>query len=230
MKIENKKTEEEVIEDEETSQDEDEAQVDDESEEDEASSSEESEDKSEEPQIDYKAELAKVQDRLKKAEFKLYQKSKKDKETHTEDEEDDDVSPTPTSKEEIQKMLEKEREEYRMTLAQDAIELELEQYADNPDRQALIKYHYENTINRSGYSRADIKHDLELAEYIADKAKFETRISEVKKSIEAQKSSQKGGNASGVQSQDKKKVNLSEKDKALLRRHGLSEQDVINNS
>jgi hypothetical protein len=227
MKIENKKTEEEVLDEEETSEEQEESTVEEESE-DEASSSQK-EDKPAEPEIDYKAELEKVQKRLTKAEFKLYKKSQEEKGTHTEDDEhDDDYTPATTSKEDIQKILEQEREAYRLTLAQDAVELELERFSDNPDRQALIKYHYENTINRSGYSRADIKHDLELAEFLADKAKFQTRIDEVNKSIKAQKSAQKGGIAAGVASGDKPKVTLSEKEKALLQRHGLSEKDITN--
>lgn len=194
-------------------------------------------DKSDEKAVDYKAELERVQnelkektERLKKAEFTLYKKNKAERtERQHEDDSDDTNESAEDVDERIAKILAQAKQEHLMTLAQDNLESELSNYSDDPDRQALIKYHYENTINRRGYARTDIKKDLEIAAFLADKPKFEARMSEVNKAIEAEKSKKKGGVAAGVKTEDATQLNLSEADKALLRRHGLTEKDVLNN-
>ena len=195
-----------------------------------------------EEKVDYKAELEKirkekteVEDRLKKAEYTLYKKNKEEKQsrqtTEFRKDEEDDGEAKVDLEERVAQMLEKAREEQRLIQAADNVELEIDQYSDDPDRQALIRYHYENTINRRGYSRADIKKDLEVAAFLADRPKFEARMAEVNKAIVAEQTKKKGGIASGVRTgaDTVGNVELSAKDKQLLQRHGLTEKDVINN-
>lgn len=231
MKIENNTPNEEVAEAMEQ-EGEEEAAVDVDSA-DEASSSDESKANQDEAKVDYKAELERIakekqelEARLKKAEFTLYKKNKEER--HSEEDETFTSLSEDNLEEKVKTILAKEREQYKITLAQDTLENELSKFSDDPDRQELIKYHYENTINRRGYSREDIKKDLETAAFLADRPKFESRISEVNKSIAAEQAKKKGGVAAGVSQESVSNLTLSAKDKAILARHGLSEKDIIN--
>lgn len=231
MKIENQVPEEEVNINT-TTEGEDESSQDEEST-DEASSSEESKSNHAEASVDYAAELARVtqekaelESKLKKAEFTLYKKNKEER--HSEEDETYTSNSDEGLEEKVKSILAREREQYKITLAQDTLESELANFSGDKDRQELIRYHYENTINRRGYSKDDIKKDLETAAFLADRPKFESRISEVNKSIAAEQSKRKGGVAAGVSQEGVTSVTLSAKDKALLSRHGLSEKDIIN--
>jgi len=187
--------------------------------------------------VDYKAELEKIrkekelaEQKLKKAEFALYKKSKEGKPKEESQDDDDFERPDELKlKETMQRELARSKEEYKLELARDNVETELEKYADDLDRQELIKYHYENTINRSGYARVDIRKDLELAAFLADRPKFEAKMSEINKAIAAEKSKNKGGIASGEKISDDTILELTDADKKLLNRHGLTEKDVITN-
>lgn len=171
-------------------------------------------------EIDYKAELEKVQAQLKKAEFTLYKKNKEEKDFN---------SVAPELGKIVEEKLSEAQEKVQTAMVADNIEAELEKFADNQDKQALIRYHYENTVKHTGYSRKDIQRDLETAAYLADRARIERNLQEIEKSIKSKNSQSAGGSVSGVKEAEAPELNLTAKDKALMKRHGLTEKDIINN-
>ena len=185
-----------------------------------------SEEKKEE-ELDYKEELRKTQEKLKKAEFTLYKKNKEDRQNKPSDEEDDDID---DRLEAIAQAKREAKEELLQSSIQDNLDGSLDKYGENPDRQTLIKYHYENSIRHSGYSKKDIESDLEVAAMIADKPLIEKRMEEIKKSIESQKTKSTGGESASVDIDEQAEIALTERDKAFMRRHNLSQKDIINNS
>jgi hypothetical protein len=186
-----------------------------------------SEDKKEDGAVDYKAELEKVQARLKKAEFKLTQKDIEERKAKkSEGSEDEDDSGALDIRQQILSAKEEAKLELKREMAADTIQSELSKYADNPARQELIKFHYENTIKQSGFSREAIISDIELAAALADRSTSQKKIDEIQKAVDTAKTVKKTGAVSGVVVDQAGEVKLSEREKRLLDRHGLSAKDI----
>jgi hypothetical protein len=180
-----------------------------------------------EDSIDYKAELDKLSKRLNQAEYVITEKDKalrslKKSKTDSEDEEEENV----INQDVIKETVSKELEAFKQQQAQSFIEAELLSIT-NVDERELTKQHYLNTINRTGFTPERIKEDISTARFLANKAKYESRLSEMKNAFTANAtvskdgdiSSQEGGNA-------QKPVDLKPHELELLKRAGLKPEDV----
>jgi len=138
---------------------------------------EETEVESEEPAVDYKAELEKEMARRKKAEFTLYKKNVEEKKAKVQEV---PAKAAPSSiREEIAQVL----EEQRMQDASEAFEEELFSITENEDERELIRHKYENSLVKSGFSRAAIRQDLEDAKFLANKPKYQREQNEIAKTL-----------------------------------------------
>ncbi len=136
-------------------------------------------------EIDYKAELERTQEQLKKAEFAIYKQKKEAKES-------DDAPVELPPEDRISQMIE-ERVNARLgkiesQFAGNLLDEELSHFSKNPDEQKLIKLHYEKSIIRTGISRDAIKADLEKAYLIANAPKLRKQNTELAASMKAKQS------------------------------------------
>jgi hypothetical protein len=136
--------------------------------------------------IDYKAELEKANERLRKAEFSLY-KNKKEAKVSKEDESMDEV---PDDKFEalLEQKLNERLGKLETQIVGRVLEDELSSISTNPDEQKLIRLHYENSVMKSGMDRESVRADLEKAYLIANAPKLRKMNTELSASIKANKS------------------------------------------
>lgn len=141
--------------------------------------------------IDYKAELVKAQEQIKKAEHTIVDLKKSKEEGGQVD---------PSAVEEIRQSLseefDKKFEVAKLDLVKDAFEDELSLITSNPDERELIRLHYTNTIQKSGFDRRAIQGDLQRARLIANQPKIEKTVSELRQSAYSTKTTS-GGSATG---------------------------------
>jgi hypothetical protein len=182
--------------------------------------------KTEESSVDYKAELEKAQKKLEQAGFTI-EKLKKEKKEEV-DEDDKDEIDVEAIKESAKKEAMKEIEKFKMETSRDTLDDLLSGLSSDADEVALIKHHYENSINKSGFSKTQILADLQNAKLLANKPKYEKMISETVRSAAAQQA-QGGGSASG-QEKSEENVDLSKDEEAaaqsLSQRYGAKIEDV----
>lgn len=132
------------------------------------------------PAPDYKAEYEKAlkekqerEEQLKKAEFTI--EKLKSSESPAVDIE--------KLKQEIAEGFKKEIDTIKTTVTASIFEDEILRLSSNPDEAKLIRFHYENSIAKSGYDRSSIQKDLNNARTLANKPKTDAKIEEVKKSF-----------------------------------------------
>lgn len=139
-------------------------------------------------EIDYKAEYEKVVDQKDKAEFviektktenkELKQKIEETKEEKPDNNLDEIVSRLDKKFEERQKSFEaKQKESY--------IDESIAKLTNNPDKASLIKHHYENSINRTGFDQESINSDLTNALLIADRKKILSNNAELAEALKS---------------------------------------------
>lgn len=187
-----------------------------------------------ESETDYKAELEKVKSQLSKAEHKLTQKDKEERRKKKEAEEfeadplevDEDEEEEPRDKEEDLSTLRKENEKFKLDFIADTVSEEINSLSANQDERALIKHFYENRIVRSGYTRSQIREDLQAAYLLANKRRFVKRSGEIVKALEAERGKTKSPQSAGQKTQEEDTVVLSPLERKLLSRYGLTEKDI----
>lgn len=92
----------------------------------------------------------------------------------------------------IEQKIFKALTEYKRQENLDSLDKRISAMTDDADEAAAIKVIYENKINHSGYSEESIEEDLQLAQILANRARYEKKAEEkVRKSI-AQEQALKG--------------------------------------
>lgn len=168
-------------------------------------------------EIDYEAELIKERERREKAEKKIVEMKREAKQEGEEDEDD----------------LINRRIDERVNLAlkdnsTDTVEGELQDITDNDKERELIKFHYENSIRQSGYTKAAIRQDLERAKLIANEAKIRKENSELKEALKAKASVGKGSSGNNqVKPEVEDGYKFSKADLEFMKKRGLSKEEVI---
>lgn len=179
-------------------------------------------------EVDYKAELEKVQANLEKAEHKIVElKTKKEEpdEFSFVDEPVEDIDSKIAIK--VKEALDATRAEMAKDLMGDVVENELSNLTSNEDEKRLIKLHYENSIKQSGLSREAIKEDLRKAYLIANQSKFLKENKEMKEALKAKNSIQNSSiGTNQVHDKPTKVPTLSEADIEFCRKHGIDPKTV----
>ena len=167
-------------------------------------------------EIDYKAELAKtkeISNNYRQGMLKAKKELKEKKKDVDWDEELDE-----DSVEEEPKQVNSDLDQFKSDLLEDTIEDMLDTMTDNPDERALIKYHYENTLNKTGSSKRKISSDLANAKALANKNKIVKENNELKLAIKTRSSIKNSGAGNSAQKPHAKSVKLTEAEKVIFAR------------
>jgi hypothetical protein len=138
-----------------------------------------------EPEIDYEAELRRVEEEKNNwkqaalnAKDKLKRKSKG--EEPSEEQSEDDDSALEIIKRTVQETVESTMAPLRSELLGNTIDETLSGLTNDSAEQKLIRFHYENTINKTGLDRSAIARDLANAHAVANAARIRKENSELK--------------------------------------------------
>lgn len=194
-----------------------------------------------EESVDYKAELERATKQLSQAEHTI-ETLKKDKKKPVEAEEDDEdeeekVHADPENQDDLDSKVEAKVNErmskFQRDMVQDNIDATLENLTDDPDERKLILFHYDNTIQKSGYSRSKILSDLENAQALANRARIVKENSEFKRALKAKQTiSNNGGGSNQDRDNDSgsgAETKYSKDDLELMKKMGISPEDVEKN-
>jgi hypothetical protein len=126
-----------------------------------------SEDEDTDEEIDYKSEyehlqgeLAQKNERIEKQDKKIIKLKHKDEDNEEEDTEN------------IDEIVNKKVQQQMNSFVSDVIEEELEKVSTNDDEKKLIKWYFENRIQKTGYARKDITQYFNEAKALANARKF----------------------------------------------------------
>lgn len=183
-------------------------------------SEEKSEDKSDEQKgFDYKAELEKVQKDAQNYKEGMLVAKQKLRELKEQEEEGKDTEQAQLDQERIIEELDKrakQREQERLSRESiNFVDETIGALTDNKDEQELIKFYYENKINKSGSDKNSVKEDLEMARLLANKKRLESDNSSLKEILINKQTTNSSPEFSGERLKTKKS-NLSEADKAFI--------------
>jgi len=130
-------------------------------------------------EIDYKAELERAKQeaekrnkRLEQAEYKIVELKKKNKKEEDELEFDEFGEPIEKPKEDIRDIIKEELTSFKRDISSTTIDEEISKITSNSDEIALIKHHYENSINQSGFDKQSIQNDIQKAYTLANSQKI----------------------------------------------------------
>jgi hypothetical protein len=179
-------------------------------------------------EVDYKAELERVNTQLGQAEHTietLKKGKKKPGEAGTEEEQQQQPD--------VGQVVEQKFDELRSDLLSDFITDTVKGLTDNPDKQALILHHYNNSIRHSGSSKAQVQADLELAAAMADAPRIRKEHAEMQRTLANKKTIQNTGGGSNQDHSGPElpegDIPISNADKAFMDSIGITKEDVKKN-
>lgn len=124
-----------------------------------------------EDDIDYRSLLEEEKKKKEKAENALVREKTKYKKLK---ENDNDEYPDEPNQ------IDERLERIESAISSQGVNSLISQLSKNPDEQALIQYHYQNSIQKSGLSVDDIRNDLNKAKAIANSGRMERENRELK--------------------------------------------------
>jgi hypothetical protein len=184
--------------------------------------------------VDYKALLAETKDQLKKAEYKIIDLKRNKNVSSTDDDDSDDDEDDDGGKEDVLKLVDEKLNELKQGQVSDTIADTLADMTDDPSERELIALIYDKKLVKSGYSKQSILSDLETARLIANKGRIQKSSKELEAKKKSDQGKQSGNSGSGQRSQDDAssgdEIQLSRKDQEIMKRFGLTTEDIIKNS
>lgn len=155
------------------------------------------------PEIDYAAELSIAQSKLEKAGNTIEKIKKQNKELKNDDDDDDDeyIDYEVEIEKRVASKVKETMTSVRTDLAADTIEATLEDLSANVDERALIKHHYDNSLQKTGFSRQAIMQDLLNAKLLANQKSLSRERAELSAALIAKESfgnSSRGANLDKV--------------------------------
>jgi hypothetical protein len=187
---------------------------------------------SEEEEVDYAAEYERLQKELEKTKrdkdnyhkgmVKAQAEARKSKVEVYEPLEREDVD----LKEEVSKMLDKKLGSFQSEMVANHVETSLRDSSGNLDEQKLIRYHYENTLQKSGFTRDAIERDMTMAKLLANQSRYKQENEELKAAAIAQKTLQRTAHSSGQKKQPEITPTLTSEEAKLLQRYGATAKDI----
>ena len=170
-------------------------------------------------EIDYEALLEAETTRREKAEKKIVDMKRAEK--NGDEYEDPDELINQRIDERVSKALQDS--------STDTVEDTLSSITDNDKERALIKFHYENSIKQSGYSKAAIAQDLQRAKLIANESKIRKENSELKEALKAKASLGRGSSGTNQDRTVVEDRKFSAADLAFMKARGIKPEDVKSN-
>lgn len=185
-------------------------------------------------QVDYAAELAKEIKAREEKEKELSQAQhvienlKKAKKIEVKTEDQPEAIDTDEIVRKAREETSSEIEKFKLEQSRDTLEEILKSASTDPKEQDLIRFHYENSIVKKGFSRASIIDDIENAKILANRQKFSKIFSEVGKAKTSQDTRSTGSAAS--QPMTDTEDGLSDSEKAWITsmaNQGFKREDVV---
>jgi hypothetical protein len=124
-----------------------------------------------EDEVDYKSLLEEEKKKKEKAENALVREKTKHRKPKEDDDSEDTDEPNP---------VEERLERIESAIGSQGVNSLISQLSQNPDEQALIQYHYENSIQKSGLSIEAIRTDLEKSQALANAGRIQRENKELK--------------------------------------------------
>lgn len=166
-------------------------------------------------EVDYKSELERVTGELQKtaadrdnyrtATIQLKQQLK-DKGDDIDDDDGSDV-------------IKEDLDKFKSDIIQDIVDSEIESASSNKDEQELIRFHYNNSIVKTGYSRQKVREDIATAKLLANKKKYLSLAGELTAAEISQATTTNSGSGSAIPpKQEPTQAKLSQKDQEMLDR------------
>ena len=189
----------------------------------------------EEGAFDYNAELERLQEEnenfkkgLYAAKDKLKKIAREQKEQEAEQQYDDtdDTSTLELMKKEALQAAREEIASFKREIVLESIDSSIDKLTNNKAEHDLIKYHYENTINHSGYSKESIMQDLGRARLLANEKRLLREKDELVQSLKAKGSLSDSAIGPSQKHQETDMPKLSPEDLALLKRRGIDPKKV----
>ena len=172
------------------------------------------------PNIDYKLELERIKqerDNYKQGMLNAKKELKQGR-GNNDQEGDSDLENRILNK--ISSLLEDNQQKVQV---QSSVENMVNQLTSDVNEQELIKYHYNNTVNRSGVTAEAIKADLENAWVLANKRKLEIQNKELRETLKAKNTLNVNRSTPG-QKVKENNVQLSLKEENMLKKLGVYEE------
>ncbi len=141
--------------------------------------------------------LQEERDNYKKMGLK-YKKDAKSEEPQQEEVDEDRLATL------VAKLAEEKFESYKNELVVDAVEEGVQKLSNNPGEQELIRYHYDNTIKKSGHSRSAVLKDLKMAKALANPALYEAENTELKEALKSKSTTPSTPSFTGQKPKQKK--------------------------
>jgi hypothetical protein len=136
--------------------------------------------------VDYAKALEEEKRRRGQAEHTIVELKKRNKELEQEQGENEGLNEE--AEELVERKVREHVDSFKKELVQDTIEDILISSSDNPDEQKLIRFHYENSIRPTGYSRQAILNDMRRAKMLANESKILKENDELRYSLKAKNS------------------------------------------
>lgn len=114
-------------------------------------------------EIDYKAELEKTKERLRKAEYKLTKQNMESK----------DMLPEEEIARIVDEQLSERLSQVRERDTAEDVDDELGAVTTNPEERELIRFLYQNRIVKTGFSRTAIREDIQTCKLLANAKKYQ---------------------------------------------------------
>lgn len=162
-------------------------------------------DASSEQEVDYRAELEAERARTAKLEEEKenYRRANiiKDRKLKKRLPEEDEFDDETEEEDPADAIAERVLQRIAPALTSSTLDQELARYTSNPDKQALIKFHYENSIARKGFDAQSIRDDVRKAAAIADAPRLRIERDEVARALDAKKTRPLGGSGHGTETE-----------------------------
>ena len=177
--------------------------------------------------VDYKAELEKTKEQLKKAEFAIEKAKKESKSNNTKDDDADiDRDIDAEIEERANKIAEATSNKVRQEMVQDTIDEEISKIAESSEHAELIKLYYDKRIVKSGFSKQAVLEDINSAALLVNKPKADAILRELKQKALSNATKGGAGAVSGHVETAEDKIELSSADRRIMERFGLKEEDI----
>ena len=177
-------------------------------------STEETEEESGEENIDYKAELQKLQKEVAGDAYK-YRKTKREETEEVEEDEED----KPITAKQLKEVLSENTIQTVSRIKKEQIETEVHKRARNDDEAELVLHHLETTLKGGTGNTSE---DIDNAFALANKGRIKEVVNEVNRAIDSSKRTGKGDVQSRkVAKGEDETPTLNSKDQAMVERYNL---------
>lgn len=182
-------------------------------------------DESSNKEIDYEAELARVKTERENYKTAFLNEKDKNKRSGSQNRHNDDDDDDKNDRVDLNSEIEKIREELRGEFDQiksgfigDAVSGMVQSLSENDKEAELIKYHYENTINKSGVSRDAIERDLRRAKLLANESRIEKQYSQMLRTLESERNKYRGSVAGSQKKDSAQEIELNAQEQQIVER------------